>query len=147
MKRTLLLIALSAILTACSALADSQLSRARSRWRSAHISHYSYKLSVGCFCAFTERMPLTVEVQDGRVISMSYRDGSAVSSQDQQIFADYQTIDALFDFTSQSIHKADNIKVQYDPTYGFPSSVQIDFIRNAADDELSLSVSDFQRLP
>ncbi len=92
-------------------------------------------------------MPLAVEVKDGHVVSMSYKDGSPVSSQDQQIFANYQTIDALFDFTSQSIHKADDIKVQYDPTYGFPSGVQIDFSRNAADDELSLSVSDFRPLP
>jgi hypothetical protein len=37
--------------------------------------------------------------------------------------------------------------VEYDPTYGFPTNVQIDFIKNAADDELSLFVPSFERLP
>ena len=148
MKKILLSATLVAIVLAgCSYVANTELSNARARWQSSRISHYSYKLRVGCFCAFTERMPLSIEVKDGKVVSMTYRDGTPVSAAEQQIFAQYHTIDALFDFTSQTIGKADEIKAVYDPTYGFPATVQIDFIKQAADDELGLSVTDFQPLP
>ena len=148
MKKILLSATLVAIVLAgCSYVANTEQSNARARWQSSRISHYSYKLRVGCFCAFTERMPLSIEVKDGKVVSMTYRDGAPVSAEQQQIFAQYQTIDALFDFTSQTIGKADEIKTGYDPTYGFPATVQIDFIKQAVDDELGLSVTDFQPLP
>ena len=148
MKRFMLSIALASVLLAgCSSFSNSELSGARNRWQAAHISHYRYKLNVGCFCAFTQHMPLTIEVENGRVVNMSFEDGSALSPQDQQNFAQYQTVDALFDFTAQSIRKADEVKTEYDPAYGFPARVQIDFIKQAVDDELALSVSDFQPLP
>ena len=113
----------------------------------AEVGHYRYSVSVGCFCAFTQKMPLTIEVQDGQVLSMVYKDGSPVPDADRAIFARYQTVEALFDFTGESIGNADEIQVEYDPTYGFPAKVQIDFMKNAMDDELSLSVSSFERLP
>ena len=148
MKRTLLVPALVAIvLAACSPFARPELSRARERWQAAHVNHYRYKLNVGCFCGFTEKMPLTIEVKEGQLVSMSYQDGSPVSAQDAPMFAQYETIDALFDFTEESMARADEMKAEYDATYGFPSEVQIDFIKNAADDELTLSVSDFEPLP
>jgi hypothetical protein len=36
--------------------------------------------------------------------------------------------------------------VFYDPTYGFPSQVSIDYIKRAVDDELGLQVSNFEVL-
>ena len=148
MKRTLLSIFLIACLIAgCAPLANAELSAARSRWQSAHVSHYRFGLAVSCFCAFSQRMPLTIEVKDGNLVSMLYNDGSPVPADQQPTFARYQTIDALFDFTGQSLSKADSMNIEYDRSYGFPSKVQIDFIKQAADDELSLFVRDFQVLP
>src|SRR5512138_1418306 len=129
------------VLSACSALGNTELKNARSRWEAAKITHYSYQLHVGCFCAFVEKMPLSIEVKDGQVVSMAYKDGTPVSAEEQQMFERYSTIDKLFDFTAESIQKADEIHVKYDPTYGFPSQVQIDFVRQAADDELTLEAS------
>jgi len=130
-----------------STLGGSELSSARSRWQTANIAHYRYNLNVSCFCAFVERMPLAIEVQDGRVLSMQYKDGTPVSAEERQMFASYETLDKLFDFTAESQQKADSIKIAYDSTYGFPSSVEIDFIQQAADDELYLYVTGFQQLP
>ena len=42
---------------------------------------------------------------------------------------------------------ADNVVVAYDPTYGFPTEITLDFEEQAADDELYLSISDFEALP
>lgn len=148
MKRILLITVLAALLlSACSVFGGMQLSNARNRWQSSSLTHYRYDLHVGCFCAFVEKMPLTIEVQDGRVVSMQYQDGTAVSAEDRQIFERYETIDKLFDFTAESQKKADEIKISYDPAYGFPDNVYIDFIRQAADDELSLQVTKFEKLP
>ena len=148
MKKTLLLFAtLALLMSSCSILPNRALASARDRWRNANVSHYRYNLAVGCFCAFTQKMPLTVEVQDGKLRSMVYKDGTPVSAEETQIFAPYSTMDSLFDFTGETLRKADDVKVDYDPAYGFPASVQIDFIRNAADDELTLTVTNFQPLP
>ena len=137
----------SVLLSSCSFLPNNAFNSAQTRWRNANVSHYRYAVHVGCFCAFTERMPLTVEVNNGTVTSMAYKDGTPVASDQLPTFAQYSTIDALFALTSEALRTADEVKVQYDPSYGFPSTVQIDRIRNAADDELSLSVSNFERLP
>jgi len=37
--------------------------------------------------------------------------------------------------------------VTYDSTYGYPVEINIDFIKNAIDDELYLSASEFEVLP
>jgi hypothetical protein len=91
-------------------------------------------------------MPLTIEVQDGKAISMAYNDGSPVPEADRSIFAQYETIEDLFNFTQDAISRADEIHVTYDSTYGYPSIVQIDFVRNAADDELDLTVQSIEPL-
>ncbi len=147
MKQQAFVLLISAVvLSACSVFGNAELSAARSRWQAANIRHYRYNLRVACFCAFTNKMPMAIEVQDGRVVSIHFNDGTPVSSEDQKMFERYLTIDKLFEFTSESQKDADQIQVVYDATYSFPSSVQIDFIKQAVDDELSLYVSDFQPL-
>ncbi len=128
------------------AFGNNKFSNAHGRWQSASVTHYRFNLRVACFCAFTDKMPMTIEVKDGQIVSIHYSDGTPVSAQDQLMFERYITIDKLFDFTAQSLKDADQIEVVYDPTYGFPTTVQIDFIKQAADDELGLFVTDFQAL-
>ena len=50
---------------------------------------------------------------------IQYNDALPVLADEQPVFARYQTIDALFDFTSESLAKADEIKLEYDATYGW----------------------------
>jgi hypothetical protein len=135
------------LLSACLPPANPELGRNREKWRAASISHYRFSLFVGCFCPFTQRMPLTIEVREGRVVSMTYSDGAAVPDADRPMYAQYETIDALFSFVRDAISRADEIHIAYDPDHGFPSSVQIDFIKNAMDDELALNVQSFETLP
>jgi hypothetical protein len=142
-----LLALLLLVSTACSPRAGSELSRHQATWHAAGIDHYRFDLHVGCFCVFSDRMPLSIEVLDGRAVSIAYNDGTPVPAAEQATFASYATIDALFTFTADAISRADEIKVSYDPQYGFPSDVQIDFARGAADDELTLSVTSFEALP
>jgi len=146
-KITLLLLVL--ILSACS-FGGTELSRNQSKWQDAGITHYRFQLSVGCFCLFRSQMPMTVEVQDGEVVSMIDVNGEAFPMDDpmSEFVLKYATIDRLFsELGSDSVRDADHLTMSFDPTYGFPTEVAIDYIELAADDELYLSVSAFEPLP
>ena len=149
MKKIILLF-LVLILAACSTDGTTELSRNQTKWQDADISHYRFELNVGCFCAFRSQMPATVEVKDGEIVSIIGADGNPIDVSDplNEYVLRFATIDRLFaELESDAFKEADKITVTYDPTYGFPSEVSIDFIELAIDDELYLSVSDFEPLP
>ena len=146
-KLTLLLLTL--ILAACSAGGGTELSRNQSKWQDANIDHYRFQLSVGCFCAFRNQMPITVEVKNGEIVSITDVNGNAFSTDDpmNETVLKYATIDRFFsELGSDAVQKADRLTVTYDPTYGFPTDVTIDYIELAADDELYLTISGFEPL-
>jgi len=146
-KITLLLLAF--ILTACSFGARSELDKNRQTWQNAGITHYRFSLHVGCFCAFRDQMPLTVEVQNGEVVSMTYSDGTLVDTIDPnyETFSQHATIDRIFSELEAGLSgDADEVTVTYDSTRGFPSEIYFDYIKAAMDDELSLSISEFEIL-
>ena len=148
MKKIILLL-LALMLTACSFGAPSELDKNRQTWQDAGITHYRFSLHVGCFCAFRDQMPLTVEVQNGEVVSMTYADGTPVDKTDPnyETFSKHATIDRIFSELEAGLKgDADEVTVTYDPTYGYPSEIHFDYIKAAMDDELSLSVSDFEVL-
>ncbi len=148
MKSIILFLTLSALLlSSCSILPNRDFSSSHARWQNSHITHYRYSVHVGCFCPFTQRMPLTIEVSNGIVQSIVLNDGTPVPQDQLEMFSRYSTIGALFALTGDALRTADDVKVQYDAAYGFPSTVYIDYIRNAVDDELSLSVTNFHPLP
>ena len=148
MKRIILFL-FALILTACST-GGSELSLNQDKWQDADINHYRFELTVGCFCPFRSQMPLTVEVQDGEIVSMIDVNGETVSATDpmSEFILMYATIDRLFsELESDSVREADKLTVTYDSTYGYPAEINIDFIERAMDDELYLSVSAFEPLP
>jgi len=137
------------MLTSCSAIQPkSELDHARQKWQDANISHYRFHLFIGCFCVYTQDMPLIIEVKDGEVVSMQYQSGKEIESGNVDYFQRFATIDKLFAQLKKDMGgEADKVTVEYDETYGFPKQVSVDFIENAMDDELVLTVSEFEKLP
>ena len=161
MKKLLLLV-LAIVLSGCATIANasepkSEVQQAHEKWQSANISHYQFKLFLGCFCVFSQDMPLNIEVKDGQVVSMEYQSGNQIDPSLMEYFQRFATVDKLFDEIENSFQiqgnvdtagdKADEVKVTYDETYGFPNQINIDFIKDAIDDELSLQIADFEKLP
>lgn len=147
-KITLLLLAL--ILAACTAGGGTELESNQTKWQDANVSHYRFELSVGCFCIFRSQMPVTVEVQNGEIVSMTDVNGDEFPMDDpnSEFVLKYATIDRLFsELGSDPVQEADHLTVSYDSTYGFPSDIAIDYIELAADDELYLTVTGFEPLP
>ena len=153
MKKLILLIAVAALaLAACASGASanqnqSELDQNWQKWQDADISHYRYNLAISCFCVFSQDMPLIIEVQDGQVVSMEYTSGNEIDPSSREYFQRFETIDRLFEQLQKDIGgEADEVVVTYNATYGFPEEVKIDYVLEATDDELWLTISDFEPL-
>ena len=147
--KKIILITLIFMLAACSA-GGSELSRNQQKWQDANITHYRFELSIGCFCAFRDQMPLTVEVRDGQIVHMATVDGTLVLDTDQnyEFYAPHATIDLLFAEIDAAVNDgADSVTVTYDAAYGFPTEIAIDPSQEIADEEMYYSISGFEALP
>ena len=147
--RKLLLTFIVLALAACSMGNQTEIEGNQEKWRDANISHYRFNLSIGCFCVFTQDMPLVIEVTDGKVVSMEYQTGNAIDATNREFFDRFSTIDRIFsELEADLAGAADEVTVvTFDPTYGFPVDVTIDYVKEAIDDELYLTVSGFEALP
>jgi hypothetical protein len=147
--KKIILLTLSLILAACSSVSGSEFDKNKAIWDNANISHYRYTLSVSCFCVFMDEMPVTIEVENDQVVSITSVKGTLIDSSNTVLYpvvAPYATIDDLFTQLKSAQAEAEEITVVYDPTYGYPSSIAIDYIKQAADDELYLTVENFEVL-
>jgi hypothetical protein len=150
--KKLILIVMAFILTACASAnalgGQSEIQQNREKWQDAGITHYRFRLSISCFCVFTQDMPLIIEVQDGKVVSMEFQSGNQIDPSLTELFNRYATIDKVFTELEAGLNgAADEFTVKYDPTYGFPTEATIDVEKQATDDELYLTLSDFEQLP
>jgi hypothetical protein len=146
--RKLIFIFIVLALAACSAGNQSEIERNKEKWQDANITHYRYNLTLGCFCVFSQDMPLVIEVMDGNVVSMEYKNGNPIDTTNRELFERFSTIDRIFsELEADLAGAADEVTVTYDPTYGFPVEVSIDYVKEATDDELYLTISDFEVLP
>ena len=146
--RKLIFIFLVLALAACSAGNQSEIERNKEEWRDANISHYRFNLNISCFCVFSQEMPLIIEVMDGEVVSMEYQKGNEIDTTNRELFERYATVDRIFsELEADLAGAADEVTVTYDVTYGFPTQATIDFAKEATDDELYLTISDFEALP
>ncbi len=147
--KKLILLTLIVILTACSAGAPTEFEKNHQTWQDLGVRHYRFSLAIGCFCPFRDQMPLTIEVQNDEILSMTYPDGTLVASTDPgyETFSKHGTIDRIFSELEAGLAGgAEEVTVKYDSARGFPSDIYLDYIKAAADDELSLTVSNFEAL-
>ena len=141
------LIFLVMFLAACGPSQRPALVHNRSLWESQAIQHYRFDLRIGCNCPWYAMMPLTVEVQNGAVVSMVAKNGADITPY-LDTFRSHATIESLFDLVDSAISKrVYSLVVQYDPKYGFPASIVIDPSRMIMDDETGYYVTNLEVLP
>ncbi len=145
---TLLFVALAA----CSVLGDAQQGRMRDelkqsqqRWAAQHVANYRYSLQTRCFCPPEITQPVVIEVRNGVATSVI---GTTVGGRvNTEHFSRYNTIEKLFAVIQDAIDKhAAVIAVNYDATFGYPTSINIDFDTRAIDDEISFTTDSFEVL-
>jgi hypothetical protein len=111
----------------------------RAIWASHAIDDYQLTLVQQCFCPNTD--PLVVTVRDGIATGVT-SNGIAVAP---ALIANVpKTVPELFDIVAENADAADMV-VAWDALLGFPTSISIDRIENAIDDEVGYTVTDFQR--
>lgn len=134
------------MLSACSG--GSALQQNRQKWEAQNIDHYRFSVVVSCFCPFAGA-EVTFEVRNGEVVSQAVK-----ASQDWQIdeaqltefYQPYNTIEKVFAYVEGADKEADETTVTFDPTFGFPTDVSVDWIKLAIDDEMYLTLSNFDPL-
>ncbi len=147
MKKLILLL-LALILTACSAGTLNEFDKNLAKWEAARITHYRYDITIGCFCAFRDDMPMTIEINNGEIVSITSVKGNVITPSDDlyDVVKHYAGMDALFTQLKDALADADRVEVIYDTANGYPTSIAIDQIEAAVDDELYISVENFEVL-
>ncbi len=113
------------------------LAAARARWNTQSGPTYSYKVNRSCECVLGGRL-MAVTVVKGSVTAAEYLDsGSAV---ELALLTYVLTVPDLFDLIQDALdRKAAYLAVSYDPIYGYPTRIEIDYSANAVDDEVIMS--------
>jgi hypothetical protein len=131
-------------LTACAA--RDTMEKNQQKWASQNAAHYRFNLTIGCFCPWRDLMPLKVEVKDGQVISLTDKTGQSIPANFADKFNKSATMEGLYKILDSALEKADEVRVVYNDTYGYPKSIHIDYVKNATDDEIEYTVENFEVL-
>ena len=112
-----------------------RLHRARQLWQSNHVSAYRYTLATSCFCIATG--PIEAEVRNGVVTSWRPTNGAQFPAS----FTFTLTVDSLFANIERAMNRSESsVTAEYDPALGYPTSANIDWVKNAVDDEVAYQV-------
>ena len=106
---------------------------AYARWQNRGAANYTMRLTRTCFCPPQGPVAITV------------RGGKAVVGPDRPSEPKPVTIQDLFDIIFSG--RADHFTVSYDDRYGFPRSLDIDYTRGLADDEVTYKITDYRPAP
>lgn len=148
MKTKIFSIFFALVLTLSACGGGSAFQQNQEKWEGHNLDHYRFTIAVSCFCPFAF-VEVTYEVQNGQVVNQSVKtspDNPVDEAQVSDFYQPYSTIEKVFDYVEQAINEADKTTIDYDPTYGFPTEVAIDWIELAADDEIYLTLSKFEPL-
>jgi hypothetical protein len=131
-------------LTSCSSVVSpgEELASARSRWLQKGPSVYTMTIFRGCECLSEAVGLVSVTVNNGAISARYTASGVAVGKSYAALFPDVEGLFRLIaDAQAQHYYKVD---VEYDPELGFPTSISIDAVKNALDDESFTLVKDFK---
>lgn len=117
--------------------AQAKLDAAKALWNSKNVDDYTARQQLSCFCAPGSTHPISFDVKNGVVVSGSMHD---VNETDQipasELYATPKTVVEMFALVQDAIdRKADSMTIEYDATYGYPKTVNIDYSTMMADEE------------
>ncbi|MFN8668606.1 MAG: DUF6174 domain-containing protein [Gemmatimonadaceae bacterium] len=109
------------------------LTWARRTWTAQYITDYEYVVRRDCYCGLGG-VAVRVTVQGDRVVAREI-DGTSTPIPSSMNYL-YPTIGGLFALVQDAIDtRAYEVDTSYDPRYGFPTDIWIDYDRRTADDE------------
>ncbi len=119
------------------------LRAAHARWQSSGIDSYEITVRRACFCGFID--PVRVRVVDGAIVSRTVvATGEPVPASYAELIPDVR---GLFAIVEEAAIDADDLDTRFDPVYGFPAEIAIDWDEVAVDDEVVYVAEGFTPLP
>ncbi len=116
--------------------AQQALDAARSRWAAIGLTDYDFDYQASCFCGPEMLRPVVVQVRGGTITAVLDKETNAPRTP----LSNWYTIPGLFDRIQGWIDlPANTLDASYDPVTGVPTSVSVDPIRNAIDDETAFT--------
>ena len=107
---------------------------------------YAFTLTVSCFCV--PLGPLRVAVYEDAVVDVTALDPPKGAEDDprfqERADAAALTLAELTALAERAEREADDVRVEYDPVRGFPTSLSIDWSALIADEEIAYTVSDYE---
>ncbi len=120
---------------------EARLTAAQRRWEAARPASNSYTMQqrVVCFC-ITGATPFQVTVTSGTITrAVNVTTGESMSVALLTIF---RTVDQLFTQAREGIAREGVVtSLAFDPALGYPTTLSLDPIRNAIDDEVTYVTS------
>ena len=110
------------------------------KWKDTAPAAYLYDFQRICYCTTESIEPVRITVQDGQVVAVVRQsDGQPVPQSDvDRLFR--ITIDSLFGIVAEALNRnASDVRVRNDAQRRYPADVQIDYLANAIDEELSFT--------
>jgi hypothetical protein len=118
------------------------LALSRARWFNYGFTDYQFTIARGCECLPEMTGPVLVEVRGGVVAERRYISGTSVDPQYSDLFT---AVPGLFDLIDEALRRdAAGLAVRYNAAFGYPESIQIDWVAGAVDDEVSYHITDFE---
>jgi len=129
------------LLGACSSL--SPIKTQSQHWRNNNIANYSYDIQWSCFCNRDLLKTVHIEVINSKLVSRKYLDSKkAIPSAYYNLFGTMDDlIKILEDAEEQNAYK---INILWNKDYNYPESSNIDYIKDAVDDERAFRVTNFK---
>ena len=146
-RAALLLLGLTALLAACSLVPGASprppealagLAEHQAQWQSKGLADYSFTITPQCFCPSNGALDVTVAAGLPTRITKA---GQPVAPREVEGLP--KTVPELFAVLIAHAGAA-KLSVAWDPAFGFPTSIQVDPIANAMDDEFGYVITNFR---
>lgn len=114
----------------------------RDKWSTSGFGgSYQFEMQRLCFCLPEFTQPVQIKVRDFQFESLNYvTSGEAL---DVGQVEQYLTVESLFDYIDTSFDKnVADVSVTYHPTFGYPTSVVVDFDGCLADEEVRYVINE-----
>jgi len=119
-------------------------------WKEQNIENYSFEFSKLCYCSGLFNPSIIVVKADTIQAVLDPETGEALRDPqtEELVFPKFSesflTIDELFDIIDSARQKADKLIVEYNQKTGYPEYIEIDYIKEAIDDEVTYRVDSFE---
>jgi hypothetical protein len=123
------------------------LADARARWEDSGLADYDYTFTRGCFCPEEFVGPYQVSLRTGEVAGATFG-GTDLFDIDILEIGRYEeiikSVDGVFAEIERALREADSFNAEYHPVLGYPTNVYIDWIANAADEEVGYTIANLR---